>query len=354
MALATLALALAGCDKPSVATPAAPPTPVRVEAVRLEPASQVQRHAAVVRPRVEADIGFRVGGKVIKRFVDVGARVEAGTELARLDPADLDARARAAEAQLLSAQAAAENAHSELARYATLQAGGWATRQEYEKRRAAARTTDARMRELEAQLAIARDNAGYATLTADAAGLVTAALVEPGQVVPAGQTVFRIARVGELEAVANIPESQVGSLDQATLSVELWSMPGTAIAARLRELSPSADAATRTYQARVTLVDPPPGAQIGMTATLVQTRPRSGHVARLPMAALANRGTEPAVWVLNQAGDGIELRPVAVGAYTGDSATVLSGLRDGERVVTAGVHKLYAAQRVRAWTEPAQ
>jgi RND family efflux transporter MFP subunit len=326
---------------------------VRVEAVRLEPASQVQRYAAVVRPRVEADIGFRIGGKVIERLVDVGTRVQAGTELARLDPADPDARVRAAEAQLRSAQAVATNAHSEFARYAKLNRSGWSTRQEYDKRRAAVETADARVREVEAQLVIARDNVRYATLVADATGLVTSVSVEPGQVVSAGQTVFKLAHLGKMEVVANIPESQVGLLDQAILSTELWSMPGAAIAGRLRELSPSADAATRTYQARVTLVDPPPVVQMGMTATLVLTRPRDGHVARLPMTALTKRNTaDPAVWVVNQAGDGIELRPVTVGTYTGDSVTVLAGLQAGERVVTAGVHKLHPAQKVRVWTEP--
>lgn len=352
--LVATALALAACDQPDAATPppAPPPVPVRVETVRLEAAQQVQRYAAVVRPRIEADIGFRVGGKVTARLVEVGTRVDVGAPLAQLDTTPFDKRVRAALAQLRSAKAVAENANDEFARYARLQGNGWSTRQEFERRRAALETAEAAVRQIEAQLALARDEVRYASLRADAPGLVTAVQVEPGQVVAEGQTVFKIARAGEMEAVADVPEAQVGLLEGAVLSTEVWSLPEVAIPGRLRELSPIADAATRTYRARVTLIDPPPGAQLGMTATVVVTRPGTGRIARLPATALTKRGSDPALWVLNPAGNGLELRPVALGAYLGETMTVVSGVEEGERVVTAGVHKLDAAQKVRIWTEP--
>jgi RND family efflux transporter MFP subunit len=351
-ALVGMALALAGCGQSTEAAPSPPPTPVRVETVKHEPSVRVQRYAAVVRPRIEADIGFRVGGKVIERLVDVGATVGAGTPLARLDPADLDARVRAADAQLKSASALAVNARNEFERYTKLHKRGWATAQEHDKRRAAVETAQAEVRELDAQLAIARDNARYATLVADAPGRVTAVLAEPGQVVSQGQTVFRIARAGEMEVLANVSESQVGRLDRAELSAELWSMPGIVVKGRLRELSPSADPATRTYQARVALIDPPPGVQLGMTASLVVTETGDGRVARLPITALTKQTGEPAVWVLNAEGTGVQPRPVRISSYAGDRVTVLDGLEEGDRVVTAGVHKLYETQKVRVWTEP--
>jgi membrane fusion protein, multidrug efflux system len=354
MVLSLLALLslLAACKENEKVSAAPPPTPVRVDTVRLVPANSVARYSGVVRPRIEADIGFRVGGKVVERYVDVGSLVEAGTMLARLDPADLDLQVRAAEAQLLSATTDAANARDVFVRYAQLYKAGRTARQDYDKHKALMETSNARVKQFEAQLRTVRNNARYATLVSDGAGVVTAVAVEPGQVVAQGQSVLKIARPGELEVVADIPEAQIGLLEQAALLVELWSRPGIAVAGRMREISPSADPATRTYRVRVTLAEPSPGTQFGMTATLVATQRRDGHVVRLPLTALTQDGQAPAVWVVNQAGDGIALRPVTVGDYTGTDVNVMSGLSEGERVVTAGVHKLFAAQRIRAWTEP--
>jgi len=341
-----------GAPSRSASTAVSLPIPVRTETVHLQSASEVLRYPAVVRPRIEADIGFRVGGKVVERFVDVATRVEAGTKLARLDSADLELQAQAIEAQLASARADAGNAHNDFVRYERLANGGWTTQQEYDRRKAIKETSEARVRQLEAQLRVAVNNSQYAVLVADGAGVVTAVLAEPGQVVAQGQTVFKIARLGHVDVAADVPEPAVALLDKAQLSAELWSMPGVVIAGRLRDIAPMADAATRTYRARVTLVDPPADIQLGMTATLVITQSRGGRVARLPRTALTKDGINPAVWVLNQAGDGIELRTVTLGAFADDAITLTDGLKDGERVITAGVHKLNPSDKVRIWTEP--
>jgi membrane fusion protein, multidrug efflux system len=350
--LLVLLASLTACKKEAQVAAAAQPVPVRVTTVHLMPASSVGRYPAVVRPRIEADIGFRVGGKVIERHVDVGDHVVAGTVLARLDPTDFDLQVRAVEAQLISATADAQNAHDDFVRYAHLYKDGWTARQDYDKHHAAMETTDAKVKQYEAQLRAVRDDSQYTTLVSEGAGVVTSVALEQGQVVAQGQTVLKIARPGELEVAADIPEAQIALLEQAALSVELWSMPGVSVAGRLREISPNADPVTRTYRVRITLEDPPLGTQFGMTATLVATWQRKGQVARLPLTALTQDGTDAAVWVLNPAADGIVLRPVTVGDYTGTEVDVLGGLNDGERVVTAGVHKLYAAQKIRPWTEP--
>lgn len=351
IALGLAAFMLSGCGKDEAKTEAAP-LPVRVEAVSLTSADEVARYAAVIRPRIEADVGFRIGGKIIQRLVDVGDRVEIGTPLAKLDPIDSDLQARAAEAQLVSARADAANARSDFERYANLRQGQWTTQQEYDKRRATMETTEAKVNELEAQLRVARNSAQYATLVADAPGVITAVLGEPGQVVSQGQAVFKVARLGEMEAVANVPEQQVALLSKTNMTVEFWSLPDVRLTGRLRELSPSADANTRTYQVKISLIDPPKAVQLGMTATLVASQKRDGAVALLPMTALTKNGTDPAVWVLDGAGTGVQLRPIVVAAYAGDRMVVASGVQDGDRVVTAGAHKLDAGMKVRVWTEP--
>lgn len=352
LALLPCVLALAGCKDGEVAAAAPEPRPVRVASVMLEPADDTVRYPAVIRPRIEADVGFRVAGKVVARLVEVGARVEAGMPLARLDPADIELQMRAAQAQLASAKADATNARSDFDRYSRLKQGDWTTRQEYDRRKAALDKADAKVREIEAQLRVLANSVQYTTLLADGPGVVTAVLAEPGQVVAQGQPAFRVARLGEVEAVANIPEQQIAGLSQRQLSVELWAQPGLHVPGVLREVSPSADPGTRTYQARVTLTNPPPSVQLGMTATLTARQERAGMVARLPLTAVTQKDQGTAVWVVS--GDRLELRPIAVVAYAGDLAIVAGGLKDGETVVTAGVQKLDAGQKVRIWTEPAR
>ncbi|WP_376961802.1 efflux RND transporter periplasmic adaptor subunit [Azospirillum sp. A26] len=355
-ALLTVAGLLAGCNETqSASTPAeAEVRPVRVATVTLEPLVDSVRYPAVIRPRVEADVGFRVGGKVTARLVEVGTRVEPGMPLARLDPTDLQLQIRASQAQLASAKADAANARSDFQRYASLRQGEWTTRQEYDRRKTTLDKAESKVREVEAQLRVLDNSAQYATLVAEEAGIVTATLIEPGQVVASGQTALRVARLGSLEAVANIPEQSVAALPRQKLAVELWSHPGQSIAGRLREVSPSADANTRTFQAKIALTDPPPTVQLGMTATVIAAADHGAPIARLPLSALAQREQKPAVWVLSAPDDRLELRPVTVAAYAGDLALIGGGLKDGERVVTAGVHKLDAGQKVRVWTEPAR
>lgn len=113
-------LSLGGCDKPSGAAAMPEPRPMRVTTVHLEPAVETSRWPAVLRPRIEVDLGFRVGGKVITRLVDVGDRVDAGTPLAKLDTADLELAVKASRARLASAKADAENARAEYERYVLL------------------------------------------------------------------------------------------------------------------------------------------------------------------------------------------------------------------------------------------
>lgn len=353
LALALCAAGLGGCgDAPKADN--SHPIPLRAETVHLTPLAMTARYAAVIKPRREADLGFRVGGKMVARLVDVGARVDAGTTLARLDPSDLELQAQATEAQLVSVRADAANARSDFERSVSLRRSEWTTQQEYDKRRAALETTQARVNQLEAQLRVARNAAQYTTLDADGPGVVTAVLVEPGQVVSQGQTIFKVARLGETEVEADLPEQHVAELADDDLKVELWSLPGIAITAKLREVSPSANPTTRTYQVRATLIDPPAQLQLGMTASLIATDHRSGTAAILPTTALTKRGSDPAVWVVNSQGDGIELRSVLIGSYSGDRVILSAGLSDGERVVTAGVHKLDASQKVRIWAEPAR
>lgn len=347
---AGLVLLLAACDEPQAAAPQ--PRPVRVATVAVEASAPAARYAAVIRPRIETDLGFRISGKMVERLVEVGQRVVSGQPLARLDPSDLDLQVKATEAQLASAQADAANAAGDFRRAAALKRGGWTSGQTYDHTQAAHERAKARVAELQASLTVLRNSSRYAVLTADAEGVVTASLAEPGQVLAAGQPAVRLARLGEMEVVADIPEQQASSLAEHVLSVEAWSLPGVTFAAVLREVAPAADPTTRTYRLRATLQTPPAELQLGMTATLIAQPHRSVPVARIPLTALAQQGDQPAVWIVNERGDGVALYPVQVVAYAGDWAIIGGGLSGGERIVSAGVHMLDAGQRIRVWREP--
>jgi RND family efflux transporter MFP subunit len=186
---------------------------------------------------------------------------------------------------------------------------------------------------------LARNALNYATLEADADGIITATPVEPGQVLAAGQSAVRLAHFGELEALVALPETFVERARGATGSLTLWSLPGRRYDVRLRELSPAADGATRTYAARYTILNPDAAVRLGMSATLTLTEDGNERAVRLPVTAVFNHGRGPSVWVVNDAAK-LTARSVIIGRYEGQTVLITSGVKDGENVVTLGVEKL--------------
>ncbi|HEX5868510.1 MAG TPA: efflux RND transporter periplasmic adaptor subunit [Beijerinckiaceae bacterium] len=340
-----LPLALAACQEEPAAV-AKPDRPVLVQTVAFEPRTPERSFVATIRPRVESDLGFRVAGKVARRLVQVGDRVKAGGALATLDEADLRLQQEQADAEIKAAGAALTQAEAELKRIATLRSEGWSTASGFDRQKAAAEEARGRLVRGERALSLARNALSYATLVADADGVVTATNVEPGQVVTIGQAAVRLARTGEKDAVVAIPEILVGQVREGTASVALWSDPDRRLPARLRELSPSADATTRTYLARYALTDAGDAAQLGMTATVTIGSPADARVARLPLSALYNDGAGPAVWRV--ASDGaLVLSRVVVAAYEARDVLITGGVDEGVPVVSLGVQKLDAGQKVR-------
>jgi membrane fusion protein, multidrug efflux system len=325
----------------------APPRPARVQEVAFRAEVRRMTLAGVVAPRIETNLGFRVAGKIIAREVDVGARVVSGQVLARLDPNDLKLARDNAAAAVIAAEAEEARARADLERYAGLRGSTAFVPQMYDQRLSTANAARARLDQARAQLATAENNLGYAALVADASGVITGLTMEVGQVVSAGQQVARLARTDELEILVNVPEQRLGFVAESSdVTFELWAQPGRTFKARLRELAPAADPATRTYAARFSLVERPPVTALGMTATLIVERPSTEKVAELPITAVFQQDSAPAVWVVNRTTGVVALRPVIVLRWRDDAAVITGGVSDGDLVVTAGVHKLDAGQRV--------
>jgi RND family efflux transporter MFP subunit len=343
---ALLALVLAACGEAKTQTD--PVRPVLVQKVSLGAAATRDVYSGEVRARYETDLGFRVGGKLLARSVDAGARVTRGQVLARLDPEDARLAAEAARAQLASSESDFALARAERDRHADLLAKKFISQSAFDAKQNALNAAQARLEQARSQAAILANQANYTTLVADHDGVVLTVAAEPGQVVAAGQAVLKLAHAGDMEVVVNAPESQLARFKVGEeVGIALWADPDTRFRGKIREIAGGADPVTRTYAVRVTAIEPPKGVQIGMTATVHFKPSRDAGLVLLPLSAIAGERGAPAVWVVDPGTSQVRLRPVKVSQFREDGATVTEGLAEGELVVTAGVHKLRPGQTVR-------
>jgi RND family efflux transporter MFP subunit len=355
------ALALAACSKPEP-----PPEPIRAVKLLtagLDTLNLSSEFAGDVRARTESRLGFRVGGKLLQRPVEVGQRVQAGTLLAQLDGSDLALASQAAQAQVSAALTQFNLATADLKRFTDLKAQGFVSGAEIERRQATLQAAEASLRQAQAQGSVQGNQASYARLLADGPGVVLAVEAEVGQVMTAGAPVVRIARDGARDVVFVVPEDRLAQLRPGLVAqVRLWAS-GTAAPAGatpdagqplpgvVREIAAVADPLTRTYQVRLALPDQ---AQVPLGSTAYVTLPApTGAVAqaiKLPTSALMHDAAQgrsgSAVWVFDVASSTVQLRPVVVAGADGNEAVIASGLKPGEEVVVAGVHVLAPGQKV--------
>lgn len=348
MLLLLSALALGGCAKHEPVAEVV--RPVQLAEVKLGSAANDSVFAGEVKPRHEADLAFRIGGKVVARQVEVGARVRQGQVLARIDAADVGLQVEAAKASVAAAEAEAAFAQAEYERYQNLLREKFVSASALEQKRNAAHTNRARLDQARAQLAVTQNQVAYATLQAPHAGVITAASAEAGQVVAAGQTVLKLAREDELEVAISVPESRIGEIRGAPkLAVFLWANPQKLYPARVREIAPAVDAVTRTFAVRVSILQPDTDLHWGMTANVGLRGDASATAALIPSASLYRKDGAPAVWVYDPQSRKVSLRPVQVTQYREDGVVVASGLNAGERIVAAGANKLQPGQVVRPY-----
>ncbi len=345
--IAALSPLLAACNE--VAAPVATndaARPVMVRTIAFEDRVPVRQLVATIRPRVEAELGFRIPGKVAARLVDVGDRVAAGQALARLDETDVELQREQALAERNAAAASLDQAQGDLRRTTTLAGQGWTAASVADRQKATTEEARGRLLRAERALTLAENASAYAVLAADADGVVMAAPIEPGPVGPAGPLAVRLAHTAEKEAEVAVPEAMVERVRRGRASLTLWSDPHRAYGATLREFAPVADGATRTFRARFSLPEASSAMELGMTATLSIAERTSGRVARLPLSALFDQGGGPSVWIAAHDG-GLTLKPVDVEGYEARDVLVAGGVSDGDAVVTLGVQKLDPGQKVR-------
>lgn len=347
---AGLLAALAGCG--GAEAPAEVARPVLVVQVAADAAGTPSAYPGEVRARHEPALAFRIPGKLAAREVDVGDRVEAGQVLARLDPADTRLQRDAAAAELTAAEADLARARADFERFRDLVERQVVSRSQFEAQQAGFRAAEARVQQARAQAEVAANQAAYAELRAPAAGVIAQRLVETGQVVAAGQAAFVLAEDGEREVAIALPEHQARAFAPGReVAVELWAAPGRLLRGVVREVAPAADAASRTFAARVTLLDADAAVDVGQSArVLVAASGEDAGALALPLGALQGEDGAATVWVVEAGADGVARvarRGVRTGPYGQAQVPVLEGLAAGEWVVAAGGHLLREGQAVR-------
>ena len=353
-ALAAASVFLGACSKP--APTEEPVRAVKVMTVGVNPFTSGYEFAGEVKAQVESRLGFRVGGKIIKRQAELGQRVKAGQVLAQLDPQDYKLAADSARAQLQVAATNRDLAAGDYKRYLALKEQNFISGAELERRETTLKAAQAQVDQAQSQLNVQGNQTKYAVLVADVAGVVTAIEADPGQVVTAGTTVVRIAADGPRDVVFSVPEDKVAGIKPGmAVKVRGWAqdVQAASITAKVREVSASADPATRTYQVKLALsgsTPPPLGATVyvlpeGLGG--VQGMP----VMKLPTSALRQEGKASAVWLLDKASMTVKSQTIQIATADGNEAVVAAGLQPGMVVVSAGVHVLSPGQKVTIYQE---
>ena len=349
---AAVLMVLGGCTKPEAAPE--PVRAVRTMTVGIDSAGGTLEYAAEVRARTESRLSFRIGGKIVRRNVDVGATVKAGQVLAQLDPQDMRLSQDAARAALTGAQVNHEQAVADFKRFKELKDQGFISAAELERRDTTLKAAQAGLDQARAQANMQGNQAAYSSLLADASGVITAVEGEPGMVVAAGAWVVRLAQDGPRDVVFAVPEDKLALLRAATaqpgaLKVKLWGAGGETLPATLREVSAAADPATRTFLVKADL-----GAasvKLGQTATVLLELPKAQGVTKLPLAAVTELQGKTSVWLLDKASMTVKPQAIQVAGAEGNSVVVAGGLAPGQVVVTAGVHVLTPGQTVKLYAE---
>src|SRR6516164_7125921 len=342
---ALIAIAVASCDKP------APPTqqarPVRAVAVERQAEGETVSLTGHVRAKDQANLAFRLDGRMIERPVNVGDVLTAGQVVAKLDPQIQQNGLNTAQANLASLKAQLREAGITFWRQQELLKDGWTSRAKFDEAEHKLQTIQAQVDAAQAQVRIAEEQLSYTVLSADAPGAVTAKGAEPGEVVQAGKMIVQVARQGGRDAVFDVPEQlmRTGPRDPL-VQIALTNDPKVRAMGRVREVAPQADATTRTFQVKVGIINPPQGMELGSTITgSIKLSALPG--VEIPASALTEADGSPAVWVIDPQSQTVSLRNVDVLRHDPATVVISHGLETGDLVVTAGVQVLHPGQKVR-------
>ena len=340
------AMTLAGCERKQKAK-SVEARPVRTVTATKGGTGEMVVLTGQISAENEASLSFRIGGRIIERFVNVGDRVDADQVLAKLDPQNELNALRSAQAAVFAAEGRLVETGNAYDRQKTLLPQGFTTQALYDQAAQALRTAQSNLDNAEAQLQIAKDRVSYTQLKAGVTGSITSRTAEAGEVVQPGQTVFQVARQDGRDAVFDVPAQVIRSAPaDPKIVVSLTDDPSVTAMGRVRQVDPQADPITRTFRVRVGLIDPPAAMFLGATVKGRMELESTPGIA-LPASALTRINGQPAVWLVDLQTMTVSLHNVQIGRFDPASILVSHGLGGGEIVVTAGVQALHPGQKVR-------
>ncbi len=326
--------------------------PVRVLVIEKSKLGETIELTGVIKPENEVALSFRIGGRIIERFVGTGDAVRANQLLARLESQNERNALRSAEARLTATQGRLREAQNVFAREQSLLSRRYTTKTNFDRALTAVETTKSEKDDATAQLKIAQDNVGYTELKSDVAGTITGRAAEAGEVVQPGQVIFRLARTGGWDALFDVPARVLRDTPRdARVELALTDDRSVTTAGRVRQVDPQADPATRTFRVRVTILSPPPAMRLGATVSGRIKLDPSAAIA-IPASALTETDGQPSVWVVDRATMTVSLRKIKVARFLSDGVVVAEGLKPEDAIVTAGVQALHPGQKVRLLETP--
>jgi membrane fusion protein, multidrug efflux system len=343
MILLMLSLVLSACEKP--VEPPPPPRPALAIIVGETAANNAMVLVGEVKSRFESNQGFRINGKIIERTVDVGVVVKKGQVIAKLDAADTNLSAAAAQADVRAAEANRALAQSEVERQRMLVDKKFISQSSLDKFEAQLKTAEARVNQARAQAAVSGNQSRYTLLVADRDGIVTQIRAEPGQVVEAGEVVVQIVDTRQIEVLVAVPESRMKGLKVGdVVAIKLWADREKTYTGKVREIAPAASSTTRAFDVRVAIIDADEAVKLGMTAGVRFAQIEADAII-IPTGALTQINGKNSVWIIDK-NSIANPREVNAGEYTENGVTITSGLQAGEMVAIAGVHTLIKGQKV--------
>ncbi|PDT49721.1 efflux transporter periplasmic adaptor subunit [Sinorhizobium fredii] len=335
LAVIALTVAVSGCSDEKAETKEII-RPVKVVEVAGTGEARRLDYAGSVRARTEMNLGFRVGGKITERLVNVGDRVKPGDRLARIDPTDYQLAVNSAEATLFAAEKQVQTTSLTKERAAQLFTRSFSSKAELDQATLlydqAISTRDAAA----SSLSQAKNQVAYADLKSDQSGIVTAINADVGQVVGTGTPVVTVAVDGEKEIEVAVPELDIAEFKPGkAVGARFWSNDMLTLDGQVREVSGSADRQSRTFAVRISLPNDP-RVLLGMTATIEAAATRSESLVSIPLSALAQKDGKDIVWVVDRSASTVHARAVRLADYAGDQVRIAEGLRSGDLVVAAG------------------